>query len=202
VRSRAALLLIALAACDARRGTVDPAVADEIARREAFADALLADAGANAGKIRSSEEVRFEDGFSPIQLEPYEKFDGHAYRWIGKRAHLRLRTKQEPMELRVVGWVNLQVVHTRPNVKVYIEGMYRWRGGWPREDRPRPVVVDDKGFFVAEIPFLPGWAPPDKTWIDATIEVSSVGFHWLEPPELRVAHVFELEWKKKDPPPP
>jgi hypothetical protein len=183
------LAAIAAGACS-RPAPPDPAVREEIGRREAFAHALLVDAGAEALRVSSTDDIRFEEGFTVIHLQPFERHDGHAFRWMGKKGHIRLRTQGDaPMRLHFVGWVNENIVHTKTRAMIYIDAQYV----------EQTDLADDKGFFFKYLTVEPKWFH-GREWIDLTLELSSVGYHWLEPPELQVVHIFDFGWKRADAP--
>ncbi|HVJ92073.1 MAG TPA: hypothetical protein VM580_19865 [Labilithrix sp.] len=177
----------ALALLGCEKKPIPEEIATEIARREALAKRVLleADAGRALG-MSSRSDVVFEDGFSRLLFDPPDDYHNHAFRWMGTSSHARLRTHGDRrMKLRAVGWVDEKVLRTHPVLTAYIDG--RVLG--------IPVPPIDNGFywFEAEV-------PPDmlagKEWVDLNMVLSSVAFHWHDPPNLAVAVVFRFDWEE------
>jgi hypothetical protein len=181
--------VFALGACS-RRGS-DAEVNEEIVRRERFARSILVvDGGpAPAFRVGSSTEVHFEEGFTPVQFDPMEDAHAHAFRWMGQRGHVRLRTHDNaPMHLRIAGWMNEKVLHLHPTVMAFIDGL----------KVADPVDTDEKGIFVIDAKVDPETFR-GKPWVDLDIVPSSVAFHWSDPPELRIAVIFDFAWRRETP---
>ena len=189
MRTRAGLFVLAgLAAsgCETRKEE-DPRVSEEIERREAYAKALLVDSGASAYKVGNTADVHFQDGFSIVQFDPPDDWRSHAFRWMGQRGQVRLRTRGDaPMRLKVGGWVNEKVIDTKPLIRLYIDGQPIFPKG--------PGVVDDNQFFIYEVDVDPTLFH-GKEWVNLDIVSSAVAWHWSDPPELRVLVLFEFDWR-------
>ena len=144
---RSLVMMSALATCAAlgcSKKRPDPEATSEIARREAYARALLVDGGAVAYRIGSNADVQFADGFSIVQFDPADDWRSHAFRWMGPKGHVRLRTQgNEPMRLKLGGWVNEKVIDTKPEIRLYIDGQ-------PLSPQA-PSLVDQNQFFVFEV---------------------------------------------------
>jgi hypothetical protein len=185
-----ALFAVSHVGCSKR--VEDPAIAEEVARREAFARKLLTTAdGGNAPALRvtSSSDVHFEEGFSTIVFDPPDNAFNHAFRWMGKRGHVRLRPKPgRAMHLRVGGWMNEKFLHERGHMTAYIDG---------QSILPLPVPTDEKGIYVVDTIVEPG-VFHGREWVDLEVVPSSVAFHWSDPPELKMIVVFDFVWKPAD----
>lgn len=173
-----------LTACS--RPARDEKLEEEIRAREAYAKRLVEEADAGRmTKVMSRSDVIFEEGFSKVLYDPDEDFRAHAFRWMGKQGHVRLRnTKNRPMRLYVEGWVNKKVIQAHPVITAYVDGQYLettneiWFEHWKLD-----VVV-----------------PPEmmrgREWLDLTLACNAVGFHWSDPPELRVIVVYDFKWEE------
>jgi hypothetical protein len=163
--------------------------ADEIREREAFAKRLLdeADAG-RALNVSSTSEIQFEEGFSILsyELDPndgHASFRNHAFRWMGQNAHVRLKSHgPRPMKLFIQGWMHHKVVGTQPVIKLFIDGVYI------KTSDPIPP----HGHYKIEA-HVPEWAIR-RPWVDLTIRTTAIGFHWGDPPELKVLNVYKFSW--------
>jgi hypothetical protein len=158
---------------------------NEIVRRQEFARAIMLDAGAGSAlAVGSSNELHFEEGFSTVQLDPPEDFRNHAFRYMAQKGRVRIHAHgDKPMHLKVGGWVNEKVLKTKPRVSVTIAGQAV--GG--------TSVLDDTGVFKVDT-VVPGAVLHEREWVDLEIDLSAVAFHWGEPPDLKVALIFELAW--------
>jgi len=175
---------VALALLGCTRGP--PAeVTAEVARREAYAHAIAVDAGqGSAWSVSSRSEILFEEGFSGVQYDPPDDFRAHGFRWTGQRARVRLKSHGDrPMHLLLYGWVNLKVTRTHPTLAVYVDGQLV--GGAP--------PVDDSGLWGIDT-IVPASMLRDAKWVDLTLVVSAVAWHWAEPPDLRVVVLNGLFW--------
>jgi hypothetical protein len=178
--------LLPLSACGRPR-TDD--VGEEVARRERFARNLLVVDGGPAPALRvgSSTEVHFEEGFTPVQFDPVDDAKGHAFRWMGKRGHVRVHTQgNEPMHLRIAGWMNEKGLHMRPTAMAFIDG----------QGVGYPVPADENGIFVIDFTVEPSLFH-GKRWVDLDIVPSSVAYHWADPPELKMVVVFDFVWRRE-----
>jgi len=185
----AAAALSLLAACKST-----PALHDEEHRRETSMLELRAREGLQAPlKIASSRDVRFEWGFSGIEYDPKDDYRSpRAFRWAGQRGALRVqRHGDKPMKLTIVGWVNARVLRTKPTVSAYLDGQYL----------SSMVVeeINDEGFGGFQVG---GTVQPDmfqhRDWAMVDLDLSSVAFHWSDPPTLKVAMVSSVEWQEAD----
>lgn len=192
-RARRWLACVTLAACPilisasgCSKKAVPEEIATEVERREELKKRILAEEDASrAGGVSSRPDVVFEDGFSKIMYDPPDNYRNHAFRWMGGNAHARLKSHGDKrMKIRTVGWINEPVLKTRPVLTFNING------------RPLGQVDPiDKSFFYFE-----GEVPPQmfdgREWADLNIVVSSVAFHWADPPNLAVALVFRFDWEE------
>ena len=155
---------------------------EEVKTREVFAKArmLEADAG-RAWGLSSKSDAQFEQGFSQIQYDPPEDFRNHAFRWMGQNAHIRLkRHGSKPMRLLMVGWVNEHAMRTKPILTAYIDGV---------PIKALPPITDHYWLEVV--------IPPEqltREWVDLNVRLSSVSWHWADPPNLLVALLYRFEW--------
>lgn len=162
-----------------------PHVSREIARREALAHELIVDAGASrAWAVSSKSDVRFEEGFDVIAYDPPFQFSGHAFRWMGQNAHVRLKSHGgHAMRLQVHGWTDPNVIKSRPVVSAYIDG--RLFG--------TALALEDGLWgidFVVPADML------QSSWVDLKITISTIAFHWADPPDLKVAMLNGLTWSE------
>lgn len=158
-------------------------VAREIARREAFAHELIIDAGASrAWAMSSRSDVLFEDGFSVLMYDPPNNFLNHAFRWMSATNHVRLKSHgARPMRLFMHGWNDPKALKTRPEVTAYIDGQVVGTTG-----------TDEAGLWGLEVIVQPEML--QNTWVDLTITLSAVAFHWIDAPYLKVAMLNGLQW--------
>lgn len=181
-------LAVAFALGCSRSDDVAPYAA-EVARREAFARATLEDAGAGrALSVSSRLDVQFGTGFGPLSYELDEKdghpsFTNHAFRWMGQNAHVRLKKHgKKAMRLLIVGWMHHKVVGTRPTIHVYIDGFHI---------ASSPPIGKDGHYWIET-------TVPERVllreWVDLTIRTTAVGFHWSDPPQLKVLNVYTFGW--------
>lgn len=167
---------LALGACKR-----DPRVGEEIERREAYARSLLLDAGGTGALgVGNSVNIHFVDGFSKVEFDPEGDWRGRAFRHLGKRGRVRLRVGDEPMHLRVGGWANEKVLRTRPSVSMYLDNVPISSG-----------FIDEKGVFGFDGDLDPALTR-GKEYVYLDIVPSTVGWHWAEPPELKVFLVFDV----------
>lgn len=160
-----------------------PEVLREVEQREALAEALVVDAGAQRARLLSSRsDVVFEEGLSALEYDPPFQFRKHAMRWMGQRSLVRLkRHGDRPMRLFMHGWADLDAIKTRPLITASIDGRLL-----------ETVRVPEDGLWAMDLV-----VPPEAlraTWVDLQITVGSVAFHWSDPPELKVALLNGLSW--------
>ncbi len=163
---------------------VDP-YADETARREAFIkhSMLEADAGRALG-MSSTAEIQYEEGLSLLSYDPPDDFHAHAFRWMGQRAHIRLKTRgRRTMKIVMGGWIHEKVIRTHPVMSLYIDNELM------KTSKP----IDREHFEIEAI--IPDWSMR-RPWVDLQIRTSAVGFHWGDPPELRVIVLYKFEWSE------
>lgn len=185
----AALLFpIAIVVGCSNREKVDP-YADEVREREAFAKRLLSEADAGrAFGVSSRSDVQFEEGFGILSYEGdkedgHPSFTNHAFRWMGQNAHVRLKSHgARPMKLVLVGWVHKKVVGTEPTIHLYLDGVYVGSS----------KKIDPGGHYWLET-IVPEWAIR-REWLDLVVRTTAVGYHWGDPPELKVLNVYRFEW--------
>jgi hypothetical protein len=199
-RLRSFVSLVALAAAPlalavglgCSRSNVDPH-ADEVREREAFAKqkVLEVDAGRALG-VSSSSEIQFDEGFGILSYETdpgdgHPSFWNHAFRWMGQNAHVRLKTRgSKPMKLLMVGWVHRKVVGTQPVLDIFVDGAYLGSSD----------PIGGEGHYWLE-KTIPAWALR-RPWVDLVVRVTAVGFHWSDPPDLKVINVYRFGWTEAD----
>jgi hypothetical protein len=179
----AALLAVSGLGCGRR--TVSDEQAREEARREEFRLHVLAteDAG-RTGDVSSRPDVVFEDGFTKIMFDPTDDFRGHAFRWLGPNAHVRLKSHgNKRMRLHFKGWLDLNKIQTWPVITVFINGV--------AVKKPLPPV--EFSFFEFESEISPD-AFEGHEWADLHIVVASVAWHWLDAKQLSVAIIDDFDW--------
>jgi len=192
------LLCMALASAGCSRDETKPnPYAAEIKAREEFAKAKLneVDAG-RAWTVSSTSEVTFEEGFGIVMYDPPDQtknpsFYNHAFRWMGQNGHVRLKThKDRDMKILIAGWIHENVIRTKPMIELFIDGYYVHRLK-PEDDKP----IENGHYWIEEK--IPSWMLK-REWVDLIVKITSVGFHWGDPPELNVALVYRFEWKDAD----
>ncbi|MBX3260797.1 MAG: hypothetical protein KF782_14020, partial [Labilithrix sp.] len=171
------------------RGDAADPYAEEIARREAFTRAALDAGGASrALGVASTSEVRFEEGFGILSFEldkedGHASFTNHAFRWMGQNAHVRLKTHgKTPMKLQIVGWAHLKVIGAEPVISIYVDGLHL--------GSTEPIGGEGH-YWIERI--VPEWALR-RPWVDLVIRTTAVGYHWSDPPELKVLNVYRFGW--------
>jgi hypothetical protein len=168
--------------CSAKRR--DPG--EEVVRREAFVRQLTEREGLREAQgVSDSSDVHYEWGVSLVEYDPKDEYRAHAFRWLGQRAAIRLRSHGDrPMKMAVVGWVNQKVLRTTPTITTTVDG-----------EPLSSVVADDKGFFVTG-GIVKREQLKGADWVMLDIDLSSVSWHWADPPELRVAIILSFEWSE------
>jgi hypothetical protein len=189
---RRALLVCLLAslptaALGCARTDVADSLKEEVSRREAYAKDTMTDAGAaRAVGVSSTSEIQFDDGFGILSYDPPDEFRNHAFRWMGQNAHVRLKSHgAHRMKLLVVGWVHHKVIRTKPVINLFIDGQ------WVATSN----VIQEGHYWIEVV------VPPSlihRPWVDLTIRTNAVGFHWGDPPELKVALVYRFGWTEAD----
>ncbi len=186
-RSLAFALASALVAlgCSKAPTDADAKIAAEAALREAYGRSVAIDAGAERMlKVASRTDVMFEEGFGMVLYDPPEDFHNHAFRWMGKNGHVRVRRHgDKAMKLLVKGWFHEKVIKTRPVITAYLDGQYL-------EESKR--VADGPHWELEKI--IPPWMFRDREWVDLNLLCNAVGFHWSDPPQLNVVVVYDFEW--------
>jgi hypothetical protein len=186
VRAATAVVLLCAAAGLGGCTRAEPSaeVKAEIARREAFARAIVIDAGAEPSlHVASRSEIHFEEGFGAVEYDPPDDWHNHAFRWMGQNGHVRLRSHgARAMRLKIGGWVNEKVTIAKPVLSLTIDGRYvAWMG---------PV---EQGLFGLDV-VIPATELAHHGWIDLHVLVSAVGFHWVDAPDLKAIVIFDLQW--------
>lgn len=201
---REAFVALALAACASPRDT-----SDEVKRRDEFARAVARDAGARGVELANAPDIRFEAGFSDIVFDEdleqrcwpslpelqcarrwqFMGYRKNPFRWLGPHALLRLRSHgARPMRFSAHGWVDQQAIYTTPYVAVYVDG---------RPMATADVIAADGSFSVSAEVDAAALAKHD--WVVLTLDLSSVGWHWLDVRDLRIAVVDRVEWTEAAP---
>ena len=186
-----ALLMAAASAASCTAKDPAPAVQAEIDLRDGFAKAAAIDGGAGrALNVGSRSDVLFEDGFSLVSYDPPDDFRNHAFRWMGARGHVRLKSHGDTtMELELYGYLNEKVIRSKPAITIYVDGV-----------RLFDTHVEEDGSWIIKTKIPAEWARNTR-WMDLIITVSAVGFFWAEPPELRVVVVNKVRWAEQGAPP-
>lgn len=195
---RRELAFVLLAACKA------PDTSEEVRRRDEFAKAIALDAGARGVELANAADVRYESGFSEVlydeelqekcwpsvpELECARRWRFATYRktpfrWLGQHALLRMRPHgATPMKLVVHGWVDQQALHTTPYLSAYVDG---------RVLSIVDVTPADGSFSIEAI--VPSDLLANREWVGVTLDLSTVGWHWLDVRDLRIAVVDRVEW--------
>ena len=178
--------LVVFVATTACNRPTDERVSEEVKAREAYGKSVLfaEDAGRGYG-VSSTSEIMFEEGFSQISYDPQEDFRQHAFRWIGQNAHVRLKPHPgRAMKLHIQGWVNDKVLRTYPTMILYLDG--------------EPIRTEgpiEKGHYWIDVIVEPEHLR--REWVDLSIRLNAVGFHWSEPPVLMVALVYNFAWTEQ-----
>jgi hypothetical protein len=178
----AALCALASLPASCTKANDDDAKA-EIAARAEYAKRMLIeeDAGRLLG-VASSPDIMFEEGFSRVSYNPPDHWREHAFRWLGQNAHVRLRSHPgRAMRLHVQGWVNEEIVRTKAQISVFLDGEFL------RAEGPF-----DNGHYWIEVDVPPSMLK--RPWVDLNLRLNAVGFHWSDPPLLMVANVYNFSW--------
>lgn len=191
--SRALLALMTVAGHLTACGDHQPS--SEERAREAFVEDLAEREGkADLWRLMSRLELVFEEGWSrPMLVEPSTDRSwregrppsppattrGVAVRWMGDRAHLRVRG-DGPRRLRVWGHVDTAAIFTRPRLSVTSAG-----------HELSSALVDTAGDFSVDVVIPGAWL---HGWLDVYLYLSSVGEPWRDPAALRAVRVEGVEW--------
>lgn len=184
--SRVAFALLLAASC--AKPPRDEKLEEEVKTREAYGRATVyaADAGRMLN-VASTSKVIFAEDFSQILYDPPDTFRAHAFRWMGKQGHVRLRNEGKPMKLVARGWIHEKMIKTWPVIDAYIDGAYVAtsnaveREHWNIETIVKPDLMQG------------------REWVDLTLACNAIAFHWGEPPVLKVVVLYELSWTEAAP---
>ena len=156
----------------------------EVVKRQNFARKVAEDADAGRMlEVASSADAIFDDGFSAIMYDPPDDFHNHAFRWMGKNAHVRLHVVDgAPKHLVVAGWAHEKVIRAKPVISAYIDGTFI----------ATTNAIED-GHFRIDVTVTPDLLK--REWVDLNLFCNAVSFHWGEPPDLRVLVLYHFEWQ-------
>lgn len=177
----ALLPLLGIAACS--RADKDP-FADEVKQRDDFVRKLLIedDAGDTLYTTATSD-VQYGAGFGLLSSNPADEFNSKPFRWMGAMAHIRLkRHEHQKMKIVIAGWLHEKMLQTHPSLDVFIDG---YGAG-------SSAAFDNVHYWYEFYP--PEWMFK-RDWVDLTIRMNAVGFHWDAPPELRTIVLYRFEYK-------
>lgn len=159
---------------------------DEELRREEFTKRHVeAESLGRAYALSSHWDLHLDEGLSVIMFDPPGDPRNKAIRWIGQLVRVRLRRHgDKPMKFEATGWANVEVLQTRPSVTLYVAHRMVHEG----------PVAENGGFWTGgQIPAE--WFGNDE-WITAELVLSSVSFHWGEPPDLKVALLTSVGYRE------
>ena len=156
----------------------------ESAAREQFARTAVIDAGAaRMLTVASRADVLFEEGFGIVSYDPPDDFHNAAFRWMGQRGHVRVHSHGDrAMHLKITGWLHEKVLRAKGVVSFYLDGRLIGDTG--------AVESGNWGFETV----VPSAVVHGAGWMDLIIAVSTVAYHWSDPPELRVVVINDFEW--------
>lgn len=198
---RVLALAVLLAACGS-----DRPISDEQRTRERWIGNLMQREGlSDAWSLASRYDLQFEDGLAPVEMIdpdlPFTGWDevGHQcestpakpVRWMGARAHLRIRGDRDGDRTLVIrGRVDVKGIQTRPVVAASLDG---------REIHSE--VVDPDGYFVIAATVPGAWI---TDWADLYLTLSSVDEPWKDPEgraaaKLTVARLESVTWEPVTP---
>jgi hypothetical protein len=83
--------------------------------------------------------------------------------------------------------VNEKVIHARPVITAYIDGMF-----------VETTKQIEGGHWKMEKALSTGYFR-DREWVDLDIRCNAIGFHWGEPPDLKVVVLYDLTWTEFEP---
>ncbi len=159
--------------------------AEEAARRDALARALSSDAGSSsAWNVSCSDEVIYADGFTLIQHDGSEGFRGRAFRWMGQRGTVRLKSHgSRPMRLFMYGWANVKALQTTPTLTAYIDGRIVGTTTPP----------SDTGLWGIDA-IVPSGYLEGHDWVELTVTSSTIAWPWVDVPYVTVIAFNSLSW--------
>lgn len=157
---------------------------EERTAREAFLKALAEREGTQeAYGLTSREDVRFEEGFSPLEFDPPGDVRKHAFRWVGQKAHVRLKSHgDKPSHLLIGGWSDQKNLMTHATLRVTINGHILASN----------VAATDGG-IGADLTVDPSTLE-GREWSDLYIEVTTLYYDW-EPKNYRAILISKLTWE-------
>jgi hypothetical protein len=200
-RALAAALCLAAIGCGH-----DRAIDDAIRARERFVRELAAREGlVDVWSLSSRSDLEFADGLGPIELldpdVPFTGWDEVAHRcestpalpvrWMGPRAHLRLRGDRDgDRRLEIRGRVDVKAIQTQPIVTASIDGREFHSG-----------AVDAEGYFLISAAIPAAWV---AEWADVYVTLSSVHEPYKDPEgraaaKLTVARLEGVIWEPRGP---
>jgi hypothetical protein len=194
---RAILVVAVLAACGRSTPITDEMrERDEYVRDLAWREGLL-----DVWSLMPRSTITFEDGLSPIvMIDPQNPTVawhqtsratasglGMPIRWLGPRAHLRVRGETD-MRLEMTGRADLVQLYTRPLVTASFDGV-EFHSGLP----------DAEGYFT-----ITATIPRGKLadWSDIYLTFSSVHEPWRDLTTLHVIRLERVSWEPVTPPGP
>ena len=170
----------ALLACRSERTTsTQQEVGDRNRLIEKEAALIKAD---RAFWVSNRPEIRFLWGFSLISYDPKDDFHNRAFRWIGAKSVLSLRSSSVPMQLQINGWVDNNALRTKPTLSLYVD------------KRILATTEPLDGIFEIKALIPPEWMQ-NADFTKVEVVLSSVAFHWVDPPELKVALFTHVSWR-------
>lgn len=115
-------------------GACRPREDEEAKVRERWVHEAVVDGGSTkAFWLASRRDVWFDEGWYPLETEPFGNIFGKAWRWMGATSTTKLRVVDAAdTKLRVVGWVPYDLVHSPPTVRFTIDGRQVGFHVWPR----------------------------------------------------------------------
>jgi len=180
-------LLLAAACAVAGCGSDRPISDEQRARDRWVRDLMHRENLADAWSLASRSDIRFEDGLAPIELLDPDSTPAKPVRWMGPRAHIRIRGDHDGDRTLVIrGRVDLAAIQTRPVVAASLDG---------REIHS--AIVDPEGYFAIAATIPAAWI---TDWADLYITLSSVHEPWKDPEgrtaaKLTVARLESVTWE-------
>jgi hypothetical protein len=190
---RDGLVVLDLGTTHGRSPALDPK--EEPQRRAAFVHALaMREHFEREWALTTRHDLVFEDGMSGLTFaqgdadarwydyvahEP-EPTHGTPVRWLGRRAHFRVKADRE-MHLVMRGKVNTDLVYSHPRLDVALEG-----------ELISSVEVADDGRFAIDVA-----VPPQSGWADLYIVFDTIGDPAADVRDLRVARLEEVTWQPR-----
>ncbi len=157
---------------------------EERTARDTFLKSLAEREGTQeAYGLTSREDVRFEEGFSPLEFDPPGDVRKHAFRWVGQKAHVRLKSHgDKPSHLLIGGWSDQKNLMTHATLRVTINGHILASN----------VATTDGGIgadLTVDASTLEG-----REWSDLYLEVTTLYYDW-EPKNYRAILISKLTWE-------